>query len=41
MTVDGLAAYPFTDTDRAQVARGSALGLLPSVARRGNDPGSP
>ncbi|MGD0880338.1 MAG: amidohydrolase family protein [Acidimicrobiales bacterium] len=41
MTVDGVADYPFTDPDRARVRRGTALDLLPSVARRLNGTGTP
>jgi predicted TIM-barrel fold metal-dependent hydrolase len=34
LTVDGVAGHPFTADERALVERGSALGLLPSVALR-------
>ena len=34
ITVGGVAAYPFSDGDRARVERGNALDLLPSLAHR-------
>ncbi len=40
MTVDGIAAHPFADADHTRVQWGTALDLLPSVARRLNGRGS-
>ena len=34
LTVQGVAAHPFTDADRAGVERDNALALLPSLSRR-------
>ncbi|MGA2836250.1 MAG: amidohydrolase family protein [Acidimicrobiales bacterium] len=41
MTVDGITDHPSTDTDRARVRCGTALELLPSVARRLGAGGTP
>ncbi len=41
LSVEGLAAYPLDDDARARVDRGTALGLLPSVARRLGAPAVP
>lgn len=34
LTIDGLAGHPWIDDDRARVDRGTALALLPTLARR-------